>query len=288
MVVTMAVAGSNAPIIIKRKKVVQGGGHHGGAWKVAYADFVTAMMAFFLLMWLLNATTEQQRKGVADYFAPTIPINRISGGGDGSFGGDSIFSEDTLAHNGTGASPRHSGSDVGSFPQTDASQRAAEADTAALQSVDEALMGRTGEAYLSELDQRHIITRLTDEGLVVEIFDVPEHPLFQEKTATPTRTLIEIADAIARSFAIVSNKIAISGHTASRPIVLINSDVWEVSTERASVMRTLLESHGVSEDRFRRQTGEADRRQASDDPFSPRNNRLEIVLLRGDICQGLC
>ena len=61
------------PIIIKRKKVIVAGGHHGGAWKVAYADFVTAMMAFFMLMWLLNATTEKQRKGIADYFSPTIP-----------------------------------------------------------------------------------------------------------------------------------------------------------------------------------------------------------------------
>ena len=92
-----------APIIIKRKKVIAGGGHHGGAWKVAYADFVTAMMAFFMLMWLLNATTEKQRKGIADYFAPTISVSRVSGGGDGSFGGDSVFSENTLARNGQGA-----------------------------------------------------------------------------------------------------------------------------------------------------------------------------------------
>lgn len=97
-------ANGNAPIIIKRKKVVAGDGHHGGAWKVAYADFVTAMMAFFLLMWLLNATTEKQRKGIADFFNPTIPVNRISGGGDGSFGGDSVFTEETLSQNGTGAS----------------------------------------------------------------------------------------------------------------------------------------------------------------------------------------
>ena len=94
----------NAPVIIKRKKIVVSTGHHGGAWKVAYADFVTAMMAFFMLMWLLNATTEQQRKGLADYFSPTIPVNRISGGGDGAFSGDSVFSEETLAQNGTGAS----------------------------------------------------------------------------------------------------------------------------------------------------------------------------------------
>ena len=71
-----------APVIIKRKKIIAADGHHGGAWKVAYADFVTAMMAFFMLMWLLNATTEQQKKGIADYFSPTLAINRSSGGGD--------------------------------------------------------------------------------------------------------------------------------------------------------------------------------------------------------------
>ena len=89
-------SGTDRPIIIKRKKVVAGGGHHGGAWKVAYADFVTAMMAFFLLMWLLNATTEDQRIALATYFTPTISISNNSGGGDGALGGDTIFAEDTL------------------------------------------------------------------------------------------------------------------------------------------------------------------------------------------------
>ncbi len=96
-----------APVIIKRKKKVVEGGHHGGAWKVAYADFVTAMMAFFMMMWLLNATTEQQRQGLADYFSPTIPVNRVSGGGDGTFGGESIFSEETLPQNGLGATTQY-------------------------------------------------------------------------------------------------------------------------------------------------------------------------------------
>jgi len=100
----MAGQGNAAPVVIKRKKIIGGGGHHGGAWKVAYADFVTAMMAFFLLMWLLNATTEKQRKGIADYFNPTIPLNRVSGGGDGAFGGTNVLSEETLAKNGSGAS----------------------------------------------------------------------------------------------------------------------------------------------------------------------------------------
>ena len=77
---------SVAPIIIKRKKGGGEEGHHGGAWKVAYADFVTAMMAFFLLMWLLNATSEEQRKGLADYFDPSIPLSRNSAGGSGMMG----------------------------------------------------------------------------------------------------------------------------------------------------------------------------------------------------------
>ena len=76
-----------APIIIKKKKGGGGDGHHGGAWKVAYADFVTAMMAFFLLMWLLNATSEEQRKGIADFFSPSIPVSENSSGGRSMFGG---------------------------------------------------------------------------------------------------------------------------------------------------------------------------------------------------------
>ena len=77
-------------------------GVHGGAWKVAYADFVTAMMAFFLLMWLLNATTEEQRSGIADYFDPKIPISQSSSGGMGMFNGDSVFAPNKLARNGLG------------------------------------------------------------------------------------------------------------------------------------------------------------------------------------------
>ena len=88
-----------APIIIKKKKVSGGDGHHGGAWKVAYADFVTAMMAFFLLMWLLNATSEEQRKGLADYFDPSIPLSRNSAGGSGMMGGNEMLTPPETALN---------------------------------------------------------------------------------------------------------------------------------------------------------------------------------------------
>ena len=94
----MSATGEVRPIIIKKKKVVRGGGHHGGAWKVAYADFVTAMMAFFLLMWLLGATDEKQRQGLADYFNPTLAISRTAaGGGGGMLEGKALFAEKPLA-----------------------------------------------------------------------------------------------------------------------------------------------------------------------------------------------
>src|SRR5580698_7977871 len=88
--------GSGRGVIIKRIEVVEGGGHHGGAWKVAYADFVTAMMAFFLLMWLLNATTEEQRKGLADYFSPNAVLSHSSSGTGQPFGGHTAFDEGAL------------------------------------------------------------------------------------------------------------------------------------------------------------------------------------------------
>src|SRR5580698_6679136 len=88
--------GSGQPVIIKRVEMVAAAGHHGGAWKVAYADFVTAMMAFFLLMWLLNATTESQRKGLADYFSPNSVLSHNSSGTGQPFGGKTAFSDGAM------------------------------------------------------------------------------------------------------------------------------------------------------------------------------------------------
>ena len=90
-------------INIKRKKIVKVQEGHTGAWKVAYTDFVTAMMAFFMLMWLMNATTEKQKTGLADYFSPTLSINRSVAGGDNHFKGASVFESLKLAKTGTGS-----------------------------------------------------------------------------------------------------------------------------------------------------------------------------------------
>ncbi len=273
-----------APIIIKRKKVIAGG-HHGGAWKVAYADFVTAMMAFFLLMWLLGATTEKQRKGIADYFNPTIPVNKVSGGGAGAFGGDSVFTENTLANNGTGAGVALEPPEQVSEDGTTGKQAEEEGATAGdagpdpMEELQKLLSGKAGESMVSDLLARHVITRLTDEGLIVEIFDIPGTPLF-DRDEEPTDELTSIIMAIAEVFSLASNEVAVQGHTASVPLAARENPVWEKSAARADRVRRLLDAAGIAPKRMQRVTGFADRKPVAADPLSERNNRLEVVLLR--------
>jgi len=277
----MDARGNAAPVIIKRKKVVSGGGHHGGAWKVAYADFVTAMMAFFLLMWLLGATTEDQRKGIADYFSPTVPVSRVSGGGGGVFGGDSVFAEQSLAQSGSGASDLHTTESHQARGNLGVSDTGAnQADTAAFTEIEERLKGHSGESLVSDESLRHIVTRVTDEGLVVEIFDRGDAVLFVPNQSEPTDLLRDIAGLIATLAAPVINDIAIAGHTRARPVTLAKNPVWDLSAARANRMRRLLEEAGLERRRVRRLTGHADRSPATRDPMSPRNNRLEVTFLR--------
>lgn len=273
-----------APVIIKRKKVIEGGGHHGGAWKVAYADFVTAMMAFFMLMWLLNATTEKQRKGIADYFNPTIPINRISGGGDSAFSGDTVMSEQVLAQNGTGANSAlptedrqargEMGGGVGTSEADDERHKLAE--------VEAALTARTGESMTMSHLLRHVITRVTDEGLVIEIFDLPGAPLFRDDSAEPAETLRALAPVLSEVLAMATNEIAVAGHVRAYSAMLATDPTWDLSSERALALRGLIQGGGLAAARFQRVTGYADRKPVAANPTALRNNRVEIVLLRRD------
>ena len=273
---------SNAqPIIIKKVKKGGGDGHHGGAWKVAYADFVTAMMAFFLLMWLLNATTEKQRKGIADYFSPTIPLNRVSGGGDGAFGGESTFSEMALPQVGTGATS------LNPTPEDKASGREAEEEAESeqqrqLEEIEKILRGQSGESDVHPEMLRHIVTRVTDEGLVIELFETEDVPLFEGETAEPTALLEEMAAMLVRVTSLVTNEMAMEGHVHARPVVLNENPVWELSTLRAQEMRKLMLQQGLSGNRVSRVTGHADRELADRNPMAARNDRLEIILLRDD------
>lgn len=277
----MAGQGNAAPVIIKRKKVIAGGGHHGGAWKVAYADFVTAMMAFFMLMWLLNATTEKQRKGIADYFNPTIPVNRISGGGDGAFGGDSVLSEQTLAQNGTGAmaavpsDDRQARGDVG---QT--GQQSATSDEPQFMDIQKRLVAFSGESMTLDRLMRHVITRVTDEGLVIELFDLDDAPMFQNDSAEPNPITEQIAGLLVEVIQMATNAIAVNGHVKTYPMTLIANPTWDLSAARAQTMRGLLEAANLDPARIQRITGFADRKPATANPTALRNNRIEVILLR--------
>ncbi|SEM59825.1 chemotaxis protein MotB [Loktanella fryxellensis] len=259
----------NRPIIIKRKKVVAGGGHHGGAWKVAYADFVTAMMAFFLLMWLLSSASEEQKLGIADYFAPTIPFVDATSGGDGALHGDSLHTKDTNAQNGTGG-----------IAEMDGGVSAGAAEVQALRDLETALLGVGGESFLTENAMRHVITRLTDEGLVIEIFDLPGAPLFTAGTADPLPVTVQIADMLANILRIVANPVAVTSHVAGG---VPESRVWSLSSDRAARMQMLLHAGDLDPLRMVRVTAKADRDPVTDDVTAVRNNRIEIIVVRSDL-----
>ena len=255
-----------APIIIKRKKIVAASGHHGGAWKVAYADFVTAMMAYFLMMWLLGATTESQRRGLADYFTPSIPINRSSSSGSGMFGGNDIHSADDL------------GPETNQGNTTESSDDRSEADS--FEAIQERLEGLGAESAVMNEALRHVLTRVTDEGLVIELFDLPDAPLFDGETAEPLPVLAVLSSILVEVFRMTQNPLAIEGHTRTYTMVQLNDPRWSLSLSRAERMRILLDNQALDPMRVARVTGHADRRRVMRNPMSVRNNRLELILLR--------
>ncbi|MBA4339191.1 MAG: chemotaxis protein MotB [Hyphomonas sp.] len=274
------------PIIIRRKKVYKADGHHGGAWKVAYADFVTAMMAFFLLMWLLNATTEDQRKGLADYFNPSIPISRISGGGSDALNGDSIFTEETLARSGSGSSherniesPASNASMAEAASKQEAAAGTSEAETQAiaenLQSLKTALDEQSQQ--LSE----HLMIKMSPEGIVLELVDSESTPLFPVGRSEPSDLLIELLGVVAESFGTFQNNIKIVGHTDNRRYR--NDaiyDNWNLSADRANAARRLLLRRGIDPARVREVTGKADTDPLiKDDPAAAQNRRISITIL---------
>ena len=297
-------------IIIKKVKKVSGHGHHGGAWKVAYADFVTAMMAFFLLMWLLNATTEDQRKGIADYFNPTIPVSPISGGGKDVLNGSSVFADDTLAKNGTGGAKTSTSEtpDDGKEPTgiektgngleskiaaaTDAvedtkaaagkggPQGQKEALQAALEAIEDTLQAQLsseGHGAISE----HLTTRVSPDGLVIELVEQSGTPLYATGSATPSATMILLLRVVADTFSFISNQISIVGHTdasafSGRP----DYSNWELSSDRAHVARRLLIESGLPASQISEVTGKADTEPLVEDPFAPQNRRISLVLLK--------
>lgn len=253
------------PIIIKKKKVMAAG-HHGGAWKVAYADFVTAMMAFFLLMWLLNATTEEQRKGIADYFSPNIPLAAVSGGGPDALSGDSIFTQETLVRSGRGAeSEDGNGTGKAEDDTLDASE---------IEALNQALLEK--DAGLLE----HVSLKMSPEGLVIELIDSESDPLFSVGDATASELLKQLLKVVSDSFGGVKNNVKIVGHTDA---LAFNNTTrysnWELSADRANTARRLLVDYGFPYGQISEISGKAYTDPLSDNPLAAKNRRISLTLL---------
>ncbi|HBS35624.1 MAG TPA: chemotaxis protein MotB, partial [Parvularcula sp.] len=210
--------------------------------------------AFFLLMWLLNATTEDQRKGLADYFNPSVPISRISGGGTGALNGSSVVSEQTLTQDGVGASSHYTAPSL----RDDGSEDRAEDADPTLKTVEDQI-NRTQEALEERELADHISTRMTPDGLVVELADQDESPLFEIGSARPSPLLSKLLEAIAPVLATVENDIEVIGHTDARPFPGgAGYTNWNLSADRANVSRELLIEHGLPKEQFAAVVGKAD------------------------------
>ena len=268
------------PIIVK--KIVEGGhaAHHGGAWKVAYADFVTAMMAFFLLMWLLGATTEKQRKALADYFAPTIvQTKQDTAGSTGLFGGDSLVSVDKYPN-----AAGQTGTRAMTIPR-DATGGPREASGREIQRANFQKLARS---LLREVQAKAEIRRLapnirfteTREGLRIDIVDDANFSMFVVGTNQLTPEATKLFAQIAEIVAGVPNQVMIRGHTDASPwSAKAGTNNWRLSVERAEVARQYLAFRGIGSDRFARIEGVADTEPyVPSDRFDPRNRRISITL----------
>jgi chemotaxis protein MotB len=282
-------AGSDAPIIIKKIKKAGAAGHHGGQWKVAYADFVTAMMAFFLLMWLINTTSPQQKRGIADYFAPAAVSETTSGSG-GILGGAALSSEGSKS---TGSkdviqqlapdAPQDV-TDAGQS-QTTAHQGAqgtdTKADEAALTSAAQSLRQAMQDMpELAELSKQIIVDQ-TPEGLRIQLVDQEGRSMFNEGSAVPNDRAKVLLAAVSKVVRQLPNRITIAGHTSATPGGAKPAGDWGLSSARADAARGLLQSNGVDPDRIYQVAGKASSDPLyPDDPLLPGNRRITITLLR--------
>jgi chemotaxis protein MotB len=294
----MTAATNQRPIIIKRIKKVVGGGHHGGAWKVAYADFVTAMMAFFLLMWLINTTSPEQRRGIAEFFAPAS-VSRVSSGAGGLLEGTS-FAEEGVRH-GHSAPVTPSSEPQFTSNADDENQQQSETAAGGEQSPNEDSLTRArtlresaefsrAEVAIRQAMQdmpdvaelsRNVIVEQTPEGLRIQIVDQEGRSMFSPGDAAPNDRARRLLVAISGVIAQLPNRITISGHTdGSAPGGRYNSN-FELSAARANEARRILAAQGIPSGRVYQVAGRADSEPLfNDDPTQPGNRRIAITLLR--------
>ena len=296
---------SDGAVIIKRIKKGGHGGHHGGAWKVAYADFVTAMMAFFLLMWLINTTTPEQKRGIADYFAPQA-ISQTTNGAGGVLAG-TVLGKDgpraggvqSLYTNNSPSSPNtpsqaksaqdRSGGATNAQGQAPASQLTSDqhmeralpsskdgAFESAAESIRQALQDMPDIADLS----RQVMVDQTPDGLRIQLVDQDGRPMFAPGTAQPMPYTRKMLEAVAKIIDRLPNRISISGHTDGQPFTAPDGTTnWELSAARANAARAIITSAGVNADRIYEIAGKAGSEPLlPEDPNASANRRISILL----------
>jgi chemotaxis protein MotB len=283
----------DAPVLIKKVKKVSGGGHHGGAWKVAYADFVTAMMAFFLLMWLINTTSPDQKRGIADYFAPANVSESTSGSGgilagtamgdkgvksDGAISAIKKLSIDSKETSTDGKSISASSTDQSSIVRQALEKKESDAFESAAESLRQALQDMPELAELS----KQVLVDVTPEGLRIQLVDQEGRAMFQQSSNRPNDRARVLLRAISKVINQLHNRITIAGHTsATAPGEPKGGDDWALSASRANASRAVLQDAGVPADRIYQVSGKATSEPLfPDDPALPGNRRIAIVLSR--------
>lgn len=296
------------PIIVKRIKKVSGG-HHGGAWKVAYADFVTAMMAFFLLLWLLNAVTEEQKKGIANYFRPTLavqntsatftilagqaqPMEDMSGGSSVQTEADDPEQADITQPEPAAAEAETPQTDEGEKPKPGEGEKPV--DLAEAQAAVAAEEQRHFEQIKSDIKnaieedpalkelEKNLKIDQTEDGIRIQLLDQEKISMFPSGSAIMNPRSQELLAKVAEVVKTLPNRIEISGHTDAKPYPGgRNYTNWELSADRANASRRVLVAAGISANRLEKIEGRADTDPfVTEDPFDPQNRRISIVLLR--------
>jgi chemotaxis protein MotB len=285
------------PIVIKRVKRMPAE-PHGGAWKVAYADFVTAMMAFFLLLWLLNVTTEATKAGISDYYEPEGVSEEQTGSG-GTLKGLALAVEGALKSAGSPPSitvsiPTFGSDEAGSSDDTKESAEAREGgdtkgaddkrDDIEMKQFDQAAEAlRQALQDIPELAemQDSLLIENTPEGLRITLVDQQKINLFKAGSTTLSEKgehLFAIVAAILRE---LPHRLRITGHTDAAGFGAANYSNWELSGDRANTVRRVLQKYNVDPKRVERVSGKADRELLdSKNPKSPRNRRVDVLLLR--------
>lgn len=268
------------PIIVKRIKK-GGGGHHGGAWKIAYADFVTAMMAFFLLMWLLGSTTKGDLNGIAEYFKTPLKVAMSGGSGSGDSssviqgGGTDLSRKDGQVKKGEVLPERKT------YDLRAAKMQLERAERARLDQL-KARIEQTIEInpQLRKF-KNQLLLDITSEGLRIQIVDEQNRPMFALASARLQPYTRDILNAIGSVLNEVPNKISISGHTDLTPYPEnAGYTNWELSSDRANASRKELVAAGMDENKLMRVVGLASAVNLDDkDPFNPINRRISIIVM---------